>query len=733
METPHTEALVGRQIGKYALRRELGTGASGVVYLAEDTSLGRKVALKVLHAQLARDAGFLHRFKHEARVIASLAHPHIVRVHAFDALDGLFIIDTEFLPGGPLSERCARSVFDANMIARVARDVLSALEFCHAHDILHRDIKPGNILLDAAGNAQVADFGIAKALGFHTAESLAGETSTGLFLGTPRYAPPEAWEGKLQTPQSDLYSIGVVLYEMATGHPPYEANTPLALMREMLTSPLIRLQPEEGQLSPEFTELINALVCWEPAKRPATAGAALERLLNSPEGHTLANLTTMTTTQPIARMDRGAQHDGELDSAAWRPTAPVARRLIIGAMLLAISAPALWLFCSRILLPAGRGDHAPEQGRRPLQDVIQREIPNVETLPLYWRDVHALTYTARRVSSGSAATSQWIIGARPDGTAQTALVVADTGIQFLNLDSTTGQIQGDWAALEDDANTVLRYGSLTGHFAGDDADGARTVSLEYMCVQDQTTTGETWHLSKAQELSDTAILLRAEENPKIPVLLSDELLPRGLDWAREAYRMLPAIPDQYMLVHQDLQLDTGSHDTPAQLYEAIGRGRASGATAPGIPLNLGASCVGIQNADTLNILYLVPEPPSHNRFVQIGLSSFSGILDGGQAPIVLTATQEDSKALPSFGPSNAPPTWRTVFSFHENSLIVHLTIPMDSVPEPLRRMRWRMNAQVGRLTAGGEFAPHVAFGSPDFSALEHGLVVQLDPELTNWN
>ncbi|HEV7523625.1 MAG TPA: PASTA domain-containing protein [Acidimicrobiia bacterium] len=227
--------LAGRVLaGRYLLHGAVGTGASGRVYVAEDTRLRRRVAVKVLHAALAEDAAFLRRFRAEAQLAASLHHPHIVTVHDWGDDDVPFMV-LELLEGGSL-----RSMLDQNstltvsQTARVGRDVASALEYAHARGVLHRDIKPANLLFDEHGIVRVADFGLARAL----AEASWTEPAGAVF-GTARYASPEQARGAQLDARSDLYSLALVLVESVTGHLPFASDTTLGTLTARTIDPIV--------------------------------------------------------------------------------------------------------------------------------------------------------------------------------------------------------------------------------------------------------------------------------------------------------------------------------------------------------------------------------------------------------------------------------------------------------------------------------------------------------------
>ena len=245
---------------RYDVVRPLGSGGMGEVYLASDRVLGRDVALKVLRKQYAGDEEFAERFKREAMSAASLSHPNIVQVYDRGKTEeGSSYIAMEYVPGGTLKERILREgPIEAADAAGIGAQVAEALGAAHDRGMVHRDIKPQNVLLTARGTAKVADFGIARA------GSSATISRTGSVMGTAGYMSPEQALGKPATPKSDLYSLGVVLYEALTGELPYTADNPIAVSMKHVNEPL--RPPVE--LNPRIPEGMNALVTKLLAKDP---------------------------------------------------------------------------------------------------------------------------------------------------------------------------------------------------------------------------------------------------------------------------------------------------------------------------------------------------------------------------------------------------------------------------------------------------------------------------------
>ena len=255
---------------RYDVVRPLGSGGMGDVYLARDRVLGRDVALKVLRKQFAGDGEFAERFKREAMSAASLSHPNIVQVYdRGETEEGASYIAMEYVPGGTLKEKLLREgPLEAAKAAGLGAQVAEALGAAHDRGMVHRDIKPQNVLLTARGGAKVADFGIARA------GSSATISRTGSVMGTAGYMSPEQALGKPATSKSDLYSLGVVLYEALTGELPYAADNPIAVSMKHVNEPL--RPPRE--IDPRIPEGMNALVTKLMAKDPEDRYADADEL-----------------------------------------------------------------------------------------------------------------------------------------------------------------------------------------------------------------------------------------------------------------------------------------------------------------------------------------------------------------------------------------------------------------------------------------------------------------------
>ena len=269
-EVPVTSRVLG---SRYRLGPLLGRGGMAEVFEGHDERLDRPVAVKVLRPEMAADPGIRDRFEVEARSAARLSHPNVVAVFDTGEDGGTPFLVMERLPGETLADRMAAGPVDQAWLRRVAGDVLGALGAAHRAGIVHRDVKPGNILIASDGCAKVADFGIAKSL------ELAGDvTGTGLLVGTPAYLAPERLDGRPATERSDLYALGVVLYEALAGSKPFAGDTPVAVANAVLNDVPPRLAALRPDVDPGLAAAVERAMARDPAARPATA-RELARLL----------------------------------------------------------------------------------------------------------------------------------------------------------------------------------------------------------------------------------------------------------------------------------------------------------------------------------------------------------------------------------------------------------------------------------------------------------------------
>lgn len=258
--------------GNFDIQETVGQGGMGIVYRARDITLGRDVALKVLKDELRENSKVVARFRREAEAIASLDHPRIVQVYSVGAVGNIPYFAMELIEGKPLNRVLRRHKFlQWKPALRVARDIAEALAAAHQAGIIHRDIKPGNILIDRSGNAFVTDFGIAKVLAAETQLTVDGSK-----LGTPQYMSPERVQNGEITAQSDIYSLGVVLFQMITGKLPYDAHDPIELIRMIVIDPPKRVRDYSEDASEDIERLVAYMLEKKPQDRPRSAAHVVE-------------------------------------------------------------------------------------------------------------------------------------------------------------------------------------------------------------------------------------------------------------------------------------------------------------------------------------------------------------------------------------------------------------------------------------------------------------------------
>ncbi|RMG55345.1 MAG: serine/threonine protein kinase, partial [Gammaproteobacteria bacterium] len=263
----------GDQLGNYRVIEKIGAGGMADVFLAEDVRLRRRVALKILPPEFARDAERAARFEKEVLHCASLQHPGIVTLYDVGHEQGVHYYTMALLAGGDLKQRIRQGI-DPKQALAWTRSIAEALGYAHERGFVHRDLKPENILFNDAGQPVVTDFGIAKAVGSGTKM-----TGTGMTVGTPHYMSPEQAQGLGNLDgRSDLYSLGVVLYEMLTGQVPFDAENTVGIAMQHVQAPIPRLPQQLGKLQP----LLDRLLAKEPGQRYANATelcGAIDQLL----------------------------------------------------------------------------------------------------------------------------------------------------------------------------------------------------------------------------------------------------------------------------------------------------------------------------------------------------------------------------------------------------------------------------------------------------------------------
>ncbi len=342
--------------GRYRLERRIAGGGMGHVWSGRDVRLSRPVAVKLLRRDLGTQPSVRRRVEGEARAAARLVHPNVVSVYDSGTHDGLPYLVMELLPGRTLADELADGPSDRERVRALAGDILAALGAAHAAGIVHRDVKPGNVLLTEDGDAKVADFGIAKMAD-------AAATQTAEVMGTVVYMAPERLEGRPATPQSDLYSAGAVLYEALTGRPPFRAATPAAFLDAIRNGGRAAVSELRPDADPALAAAVERALSPDPAARFASAEDMAAALSGEAEPARHAE-PPVTPTEPLP------------------PAAPVAGgRRLPRPVLLAVAAVAVVALAVALAFVALRGPSpgGPAEEPRtetgvppPLEDALDR-------------------------------------------------------------------------------------------------------------------------------------------------------------------------------------------------------------------------------------------------------------------------------------------------------------------------------------------------------------------------
>ncbi|MBN2387583.1 MAG: protein kinase [Anaerolineales bacterium] len=267
----------GENVGPYRIIEQLGQGGMATVYKAYHAGLDRYVALKVLNMVFLNDLSFLARFEREARLLARLEHPNIVPIHDIAEQDGRPYLVMKFIEGETLKARLVKETLPPGQAAAILRAVGAALSFAHAQGILHRDVKPSNVLLEQGGQVYLADFGLAR-MAEGTTSTLTGD----MVVGTPHYISPEQATGRTDLDhRTDIYSLGIMLYEMSVGRVPFDADTPIAVIRDHIQAPLPLPRSLNPDVSPDLERVLLKALAKQPEDRFANVESLVEAFCNA--------------------------------------------------------------------------------------------------------------------------------------------------------------------------------------------------------------------------------------------------------------------------------------------------------------------------------------------------------------------------------------------------------------------------------------------------------------------
>lgn len=349
MNARSSSSMIGTVLsGRYRLEAKLGSGGMSTVYLARDETLDRPVAIKILHREMSEQEDQLQRFRHEARAVAKLSHPNVVAVIDAGEDGGHPYIVFEYVKGETLKQRIARvGAFDAQEAIAYAIEVARGLSVAHSRNIVHRDIKPQNVLIDEEGRAKLTDFGISRQL------EQEGVTATGRVLGTTDYVAPEQAMGRGTDPRSDVYSLGVVLYEMLVGQVPFHADSQVGVAMKHVNEELPDVQRRRPEVSAAVALVVERATAKNPTERYQAIGEMIGDLETALEveaaraGSTTGEATSVLEAVPPRRRKLSSR-------ARWSWAAIIVLLLVAGGALLAVQ-----------LISSGIGGGGANKGKGP--------------------------------------------------------------------------------------------------------------------------------------------------------------------------------------------------------------------------------------------------------------------------------------------------------------------------------------------------------------------------------
>jgi serine/threonine protein kinase len=319
----------GTRIGPYEVVETLGKGGSATVYKAYHSRLDRHVAIKVLHTAFVTDPHFLTRFEREARIVARLEHPAIVPIFDYDEIDGSPYLVMKYVEGATLKQRAIKKGFSLGQIADVLGVVAEALDYAHGRGVLHRDLKPSNILIDAQDRPYLTDFGLAR-----MAQVGESTISHDMMLGTPYYISPEQAQGSKElTSATDIYSLGVILYELVTGSVPFSADSAYAIVHGHITAQPVPPSQLNNALPTRVDAVLMRALAKNPAERYPTAGALIQEFRQAIiDGDASNSVPAVRYENPPAQSARPEPAADAADNRAARPKQEVEAVIDLGNM-----------------------------------------------------------------------------------------------------------------------------------------------------------------------------------------------------------------------------------------------------------------------------------------------------------------------------------------------------------------------------------------------------------------
>lgn len=688
----------GTLFGKYKIHRQLGRGGMGIVYLAEDTTLLRLVALKVLDQDVTASPHFEQRFLQEARTIASLNHPNIVPIHALSRIKENWVIEMPFVEGGSLMDAEAQGTLDVRSALKCVRDILLALAVCHESGIIHRDVKPSNILLGEQSRGMLSDFGLAKLLSLHQQDSVQTSCSASLFIGTPRYAPPESWEEQEPTPAWDIYSVGMILYEAICGAAPYDAQTPLSLMKQLLERPIPPLKEIVPSVSDALSDLVAHMLTRDPAERIHDSADVLECFWTLPE------LSEDSLSAPVLLKPLTPRHvaiSNNHDTAEPSKTRRKMRRGTFVALLTAMLAVCLGVFTlfdisdvSWFSLSAHTPPSSPRSEGNRSEDLVTFDILDMDSQQML--SGYCITEMSDRKQP-------WRM-----------LAAGPQHLWFLDIYKGTNNaltIEGYWADYSRVSAPLFRRGTISGkgQWIHKNEDIGATLTFE------NAENTSVWNQSILFRRSDTpetgpSYLCKLASTDAISSLLYNEIIPRKLEWVNALESFLHTLGLNQLAVYKDLS-EANAMVLDGRLRENIWQAslaRNSHDVGLETPFSgpTGSFMRVCRNDDALYIGLQIPVELVESRLL-VALQRNHAIPVGSAKRFTIQADDGviiDAKILESDHALPWECNWEVAHTMHEGITQVEIRIPYDEMEMPdtsLNGQRWLLNCQMGTARPDG--------------------------------
>ncbi|NUM53064.1 MAG: serine/threonine protein kinase [Candidatus Hydrogenedentes bacterium] len=716
-----------------------------MVYLSEDTTLSRDVALKVLYPSLSTDTVFIDRFKSEARIVATILHPNIVRINSLETIDHNLAIDMEFVAGPSLGHTMAHEVFSPLLAVQIARDVLDGLAVCHDLGVVHRDIKPNNILLSPQGRAKLADFGLATAYATHLETSIYRLTSSEFFMGTPRFAPPEAWEGGHPQPDWDLYSLGLVLYEGLSGKPVYDGTTPLAIVKQLMSTSVAPLRDVVPSVSKELGQFIDRLISRDQSKRYKDAAAALADLRAVPEFSQTAGDDAPTIRTAVRSVQR---------KTSFKRRVRVTKRAIAwtaGAVALAlVSSIATWTLleppASQDSMTATPGTVGPVITQ---QEICQTRLPTVEDIlshPKSAAGSESRVFNARYFQVAGEEvdavdrTERWLIGAAGESGSRRVIAFSDKLVLSGELrESAPGNVAftGNWASYQYDSGAGFQEGTAEGRGAWMAAGNALNMSLRLDNRRRHIVEDYTVSVALADDWRTESEFTYGIENASLlQPLLFTELAPRPESWAETVIDLLPSVWNarcmvpmlgKNMPVNVDGKLD--EEVWTRSYFDAKGRI----GSIRGFPLSLPAEFSARVTADHVLIGMSIDRPVSQRWGVHIAVMPVLPSPLGKQEFMKVFAASDGSRSASFYREGVERPwegePWQVELYSGDRGVSCEVAINLGGLAPgviPDKNVVWRINACITEGADDTQENVVAAWGFPDMEAVEHGALLRFE-------